>query len=191
MRITKFLARYGIVLLRIGLGIIFFWFGALKFFPGLSPAQDLVTRTFDVITLGLVNGKIAILVLATWECVIGIGLIVGKWIRTIILLLLLQMCGAMLPIIFFPHEFFTYFPFAPTLQGQYILMNIVLVSAGLVIGATVRGGYIEAHNVVKYNVLCFYPSDHVYYGLQEDHHDRVAWNARAAGKNQPTNELVG
>ena len=48
--------------------------------------------------------------------------------------------GTMTPLVFFPHEVFTRVPYAPTMEGQYIIKNIVLVSAGLVLGATVRGG---------------------------------------------------
>jgi uncharacterized membrane protein YphA (DoxX/SURF4 family) len=143
--ITDMLARYGIVVLRVGLGIIFFWFGVLKFFPGLSPAQELATRTIDVMTFGLVPSQIAIPVLATWECLIGLGLITGKYLRITLLLLVLQMLGTVTPVVFFPNEVFTRIPYAPTLEGQYIIKNIVLVAAGLVIGATVRGGYLESN----------------------------------------------
>lgn len=143
-RITNWMASYGIVLLRISLGIIFLWFGILKFFPGLSPAQDLATRTISVLTLGLVPPSVSILILATWECLIGLGLILGVFMRVTLLLLFLQMPGTMLPILFFPSEVFTQFPYAPTLEGQYIIKNLVLISAGIVLGATVRGGGIVA-----------------------------------------------
>lgn len=52
--VTNWMARFGIMLLRVSLGIVFFWFGALKFFPGLSPAQDLAMRTIDILTFGLI-----------------------------------------------------------------------------------------------------------------------------------------
>lgn len=145
--ITRWMAKNGIALLRISLGVIFFWFGVLKFFPGLSPAVDLATRTLEVITLGLVPAHIAVLLLAIWECVIGLGLITGKYMRLILLLLFMQMAGTLTPLIFFPAETFLHFPFAPTLEGQYIIKNIALVSAGFVIGATVRGGRLEAEPV--------------------------------------------
>jgi uncharacterized membrane protein YphA (DoxX/SURF4 family) len=143
-RITKWMARYGIVLLRISLGIVFFWFGVLKFFPGLSPAQDLAIRTIDMLTFGLLPPQAAIIILAAWECLIGLGLIVGKFMRATLLLLFLQMLGTMTPLVFFPQEAFTAVPYAPTLEGQYIIKNLVLISAGIVIGATVRGGFLTA-----------------------------------------------
>ena len=140
VRITDWMARYGTILLRVSLGIVFFWFGILKFFPGLSPAQDLATRTMDVLFFGLIPANVSILILATWECVIGFGLILGVFMRVTLFLLWLQMLGAITPLLLFPQEVFTRIPYAPTLEGQYIIKNIVLVTAGIVIGATVRGG---------------------------------------------------
>lgn len=143
-RITNWMARYGIVLLRISLGIVFLWFGILKFFPGLSPAQDLAVRTIDLLTFGLVPAAVTIPTLALWECLIGLGLIFGRYMRITLLLLFLQMLGTITPVFLFPAEVFTRVPYAPTLEGQYIIKNLVLISAGLVIGATVRGGTLVA-----------------------------------------------
>jgi|CXWL01.1.fsa_nt_gi uncharacterized membrane protein YphA (DoxX/SURF4 family) len=140
--ITNWMFRFGIVLLRVSVGIVFFWFGALKFFPGLSPAEDLATRTISVLTFGLIPPNVSIVVLATWECLIGIGLIFGVFMRATLLLFFLQMLGTITPIFFFPREVFTRIPYAPTLEGQYIIKNIVLISAGLVIGATVQGSVV-------------------------------------------------
>ena len=142
--ITNWMAHNGITLLRISLGIVFFWFGVLKFFPGLSPAQDLATRTIQVLTFGAIQPGVSIYILATWECLIGLGLILGVAMRATLLLLFLQMLGTITPLFFFPQEVFTRLPYAPTLEGQYIIKNIVLISAGIVIGATVRGGKVIA-----------------------------------------------
>jgi uncharacterized membrane protein YkgB len=139
-RITRWLARYGIVLLRIGLGVVFFWFGALKFFAGLSPAQDLAAKTISILTFDLMPPSISIPILAAWECLIGLGLITGRFMRATLLLLVMQMLGTVTPLFFFPELTFTRVPYAPTLEGQYIIKNIVLVAAAMVIGATVRGG---------------------------------------------------
>jgi len=83
-------------------------------------------------------------VLAAWECAIGLGLIAGVFMRATLLLLFLQMMGTITPLFFFPHETFILVPVAPTLEGQYIIKNMVLICAGLVIGATVRGGAVVA-----------------------------------------------
>ena len=144
VRITGWMAQHGVRLLRISLGVIFFWFGVLKYFPGYSPAQELAIKTISIMTFGLMPPQVSIVLLATWECVIGLGLIFGIFMRGTLLLLFLQMLGTFTPIIFFPEEVFTHFPYAWTMEGQYIFKNLVLVSAGLVIGATVRGGAIVA-----------------------------------------------
>ncbi len=133
--LTQWMAKYGLVTLRVGLGLIFLWFGALKFFPGLSPAEDLVRNT-----VYFVDPDLFIPVLATWEVLIGLGLIAGKFMRITLLLLFLQMPGTVLPVFLLPDVVWTQFPFGLTLEGQYIVKNLVLVSAGLVLGATVRGG---------------------------------------------------
>lgn len=145
LRITGWMARHGLPLLRVSVGMVFLWFGVLKFFPGLSPAQDLALRTIEILTFGQVPPRVAIVVLAGWECLIGVGLVFGILLRATLLLLFVQMLGTMTPIVLFPGEVFTRVPYAPTLEGQYILKNLVLISAGLVIGATVRGGRLEAH----------------------------------------------
>ena len=141
-KITAFMSRYGILFLRISLGIVFLWFGFLKFFPGLSPAQALSTRTIEKLTFGILKPNVSIIILAVWETLIGIGLISGKFLRATLFLLFAQMMGTMTPLILFPVETFTKIPYAPTLEGQYIIKNLVLISAGLVVGATVRGGRI-------------------------------------------------
>lgn len=142
--VTRWMARYGITLLRVSLGVVFLWFGALKFFPGLSPAQDLAARTVGRLTFGMVTPEVAIPVLAAWECLIGLGLLTNIAMRVTLLLLAVQMAGTLTPVVFFPGEVFTRVPYAPTLEGQYIIKNAVLISAALVIGATVRGGRLVA-----------------------------------------------
>jgi uncharacterized membrane protein YphA (DoxX/SURF4 family) len=142
--ITQWMARYGVLILRISVGIVFFWFGILKFFPNLSPAQDLAGRTIEVLTFGLVPPAISLPVLAAWEVLIGLCLISGKFMRATLFLLALQMLGTLTPMLLFPAETWSQFPIAPTLEGQYIIKNLVLISAGIVIGATVRGGKLVA-----------------------------------------------
>jgi len=139
-RITRALARAGVPVLRIGLGVVFLWFGALKFFPDLSPAQELATATIEQLTLGIVGPDVSLPALAAWESLIGLGLITGRYLRATLLLLAVQMLGTLTPLALFPVETFSQFPIAPTLEGQYIIKNIVLIGAAMVVGATVRGG---------------------------------------------------
>lgn len=138
--IVRWMARNGVTLLRVSLGIVFVWFGLLKFFPGLSPAQELAGKTIQDMTLGQVPPQVSLPILAAWECLIGLGLATGKLLRLTLLLLFLQMPGTLMPLVLYPRETFTQFPIAPTLEGQYIIKNLVLISAGIVVGATVRGG---------------------------------------------------
>lgn len=136
--ITKWMSRNGIPLLRISLGIVFIWFGVLKFFPGVSPAQMLAAETIEILTFDLVKPSISVYMLATLETIIGIGLITRLYLRVTLFLLFGQMLGTVTPLFLFPDQTFTIFPVVPTLEGQYIIKNIILVSAGIVIGATVR-----------------------------------------------------
>lgn len=136
--ITFWMARNGLFILRIGLGIVFFWFGALKLFPGLSPAEDLVRETTYFVDPGWF-----IPVLALWEMAIGLGLIVGRYMRVTLLLLFLQMPGTALPLVIKPDAVWDVFPYGLTLEGQYIVKNLVLIGAGLVLGGTVRGGRLD------------------------------------------------
>lgn len=140
IRITIWLARHGITILRVGLGIVFLWFGLLKFVPGASAAEDLAGRTIDVLTFGSIGPSVSVVMLAVWESIIGLGLVTGRYLRVTLFLLILQLIGTLTPLVFFPAETFTRLPYAPTLEGQYILKNVVLIGAGLVIGATARGG---------------------------------------------------
>ena len=144
IQMTNWMAKYGVTLLRISLGIVFFWFGVLKFFPGLSPAQDLAANTITKLSLGLIQPNVSLPVLATWECLIGLGLIINRYMRVTLGLLWLQMLGTITPLFLFPTESFLHFPLVPTLEGQYIIKNLVLITGALVIGATVRGGVIVA-----------------------------------------------
>jgi len=142
--LTNWMARHGVMIMRISLGLVFLWFGVLKFFPDLSPAEELAARTIETMTFGLVQENVSLPVLAGWETLIGLGLISGKFMRVTLFLLFTQMIGTVMPVFLFPDEVFTRIPYAPTLEGQYIIKNLVLVSAGLVIGATVRGGGVIA-----------------------------------------------
>lgn len=137
-KVTRWMKSNGLTLLRLSIGIIFFWFGFLKYFDALSPAEDLAVNTIGTITFGVISEKIILYGLATWEVLIGIGLIFKIFLRETLLLLYLQMIGTFLPVFLFPDEVFNVFPFSLTLEGQYIVKNLVVMSAGIVLGSTVR-----------------------------------------------------
>ncbi|NBC82946.1 MAG: DoxX family membrane protein [Bacteroidetes bacterium] len=140
--ITNWMALRGLLLLRISIGIIFFWFGILKFFKGMSPAEGIAVNTIELLTFNMITDQWILYGLATWEVAIGMGLLFKIFLRETLLLLFLQMLGTFTPLFLFPGETFYIFPFSLTLEGQYIIKNLVIVSAGIVIGATVRGGRI-------------------------------------------------
>jgi uncharacterized membrane protein YphA (DoxX/SURF4 family) len=138
-RLTHWIASYSVVLLRLSLGGIFCWFGLLKFFPALSPAEALATRTLDTLTLGYLAPHLAMPLLALWETVIGLGLLLGVCPSLTLALLFLHMGGTLTPLVLFPNEVFAHIPYAPTFEAQYILKNLVFISAGCVLGASRRG----------------------------------------------------
>lgn len=142
-RIIDWMAVNGIYLLRISIGIIFFWFGFQKFFPGISSAEDIATRTIDVLSFGIVQAPYSMPILATWETLIGLGFLTGKFLRVTIILLYLQMAGTIFPLFVFPDETFYKVPFIPTIEGQYIIKNIIILSAALVILAWDQGKIIS------------------------------------------------
>ena len=138
--VTRWMASNGMTLMRLSIGIIFLWFGGVKYFTGFSPAEEIATRTIQTLTFGLFSQQTILYGLATWEVLIGIGLIFNIFLRETLLLLYLQMIGTFMPVFLFPGEVFARFPFSLTMEGQYIIKNLVLLSAGIVLGATVRGG---------------------------------------------------
>ena len=138
--ITGWMARHGVTLLRWSIGVIFLWFGALKLVPGLSPADEIATETAMALTFDLFSEDFVRVALAILEIAIGVGLILGRFLRLTLLLLFGQMAGTLTPIFLLPDKIWTDFPLGLTLEGQYIMKNAVLISAGFVIGATVRGG---------------------------------------------------
>ncbi|MFW5774042.1 MAG: hypothetical protein ACOCWD_05095 [Tangfeifania sp.] len=142
-KIIRWMMLNGLNLLRLSIGIIFFWFGFLKYFEGLSPAENIATKTIDIMTFGLFSEKVILYGLATWEVLIGIGLIFKIFLRETLLLLYLQMIGTFMPVFLFPDEVFNVFPYSLTIEGQYIIKNLVVMSAGIVLGATVRGWKLE------------------------------------------------
>lgn len=140
--LTRWAARYALTIVRVGLGVIFLWFGALKLFPGMSPAEELVRNT-----VYFVDPDWFVPVLAIWEMAIGLGLVFNKFIRATLALLFLQMPGTALPLVLLPDVVWDSFPFGLTLEGQYIIKNLVLVGSAIALGATVRGGGLVAEPI--------------------------------------------
>lgn len=137
------LVKHSVALLRIAVGAVFLGFGVLKYFPGVSPAESLTKATTHLLTFGLIPDDVSIVVIATPECVIGIALIVRRWMRVAIWLLAIEFVGILAPLVLLPGRLFGGPDGAPTLEGQYVLKDVILVTAGMVIAAvTFRGGRI-------------------------------------------------
>lgn len=142
--LNRWLVAHSITILRVSLGLIFLAFGILKFFPGLSPIEELATRTTSALTFGLIPPGVGLIIIATMECVIGLLFVTGRFLRVGVWLLGAQMLGAMSPLVLFPGALFTGPLGTPTLVAQYIIKDIVLVAAALVIAATWTGARIVA-----------------------------------------------
>lgn len=140
LALHDWLVAHSIQLLRISLGLVFLGFGFLKFFPGVSPAENLVIATTSHLTFDLVPGSVAIVAVAVLECVIGLWLLSGRALRGAIYLLVIELIGILAPVVLLGDRLFSGPHNAPTLQGQYVLKDVILVAAVLVIAATVRGG---------------------------------------------------
>lgn len=116
--------------LRLSLGAIYFYFGFLKFFPNLSPAESLASQTIVCLTGGLLSPGTALFSLAVLECSLGAALLLNRCMPVVFYAFLFHMAGTFAPLILFPQLTFTIAPFAPTIEGQYILKNIVFVAVG-------------------------------------------------------------
>lgn len=126
--------RYNpIAVLRISIGIIYFWFGILKFFYGLSPAEQVAAKTIHQLTFGLVPDYFAVKVLACWECALGLLLIACKLMRPVLIMLFVHMAATFTPFLLFPQQIFMHLPYDFTLLGQYIMKNIIIISSGIVL----------------------------------------------------------
>jgi uncharacterized membrane protein YkgB len=128
---TPVMAPYSFCRLRVSIGVVFLWFGVLKYFPNLSPAEMLATSTLEALTFGAIGPRLAMMLLATFESAIGIILVTGWRIRAGLAMLLMHLVGTGLPLILFPRLAFAHAPYAPTLEGQYILKNVVFFCAAL------------------------------------------------------------
>jgi putative oxidoreductase len=136
----RWLVAHSIALLRASLGAVFLAFGVLKLFPGVSPAENLVKATTDLLTFGLIPGSVALAGVAVLECVIGLLLIAGgRAMRGAIYLLTIQLVGILSPVVLLTARLFSGPHHAPTLEGQYVLKDVILVAATLVLAATLRG----------------------------------------------------
>ncbi len=122
--------RYGLTLLRISLGIVFLWFGALKIF-GVSPVVSIISRTYFFFPTDTF-----VMILGVWEAIIGLGLIFKIALRWTLGLLWLQMAGTFVALVLDPTLFFNGNVLLLTTEGEFVVKNLVLVTAAIVIGGS-------------------------------------------------------
>lgn len=125
-------------LLAVSIGFVFLWFGILKFFPSLSPAENVAKKTIDALTFNLIPSSTSIILLAIWESLIGVLLMLNLYSQIAIIIALVHLVFTFLPFLVFPSECFKVAPFQLTLLGQYILKNIILISALLTLYNTYK-----------------------------------------------------
>jgi putative oxidoreductase len=128
-------ARHSVTLLRLSLGAVFLGFGVLKFFPGLSPAAGLAGETFAELTFGLIPERVGVYVVAALETAIGLSLLTGRLLRLGLALLGVALVGILSPLVLLPEALFRGALWAPTLAGQYVLKDVVLLAAALAVAA--------------------------------------------------------
>ena len=132
-RVVRFMSAHGLTLLRLALGLVFLWFGALKI-VGQSPVGDLVADT-----VYWLPADPFVRFLGAWEVTIGAGLLLGIALRLVLLLFFLQMAGTFLVLVILPEEAFDgRNPLLLTVLGEFVIKNLVLIATGLVLGSTVR-----------------------------------------------------
>lgn len=135
--IAAFMRRYGTGALRLSLAVIFIWFGILK--PlGISPAEPLVRDTVGWLPLFAPGQWVSLI--GWWEVAIGIAFLFRETTRVAIALLAMQMVGTFMPLVLLPEVTFQAgrIPYAPTLEGQYIVKNLLIIAAAMLLGGTVR-----------------------------------------------------
>lgn len=125
---VKILNQRGVDILRVCLGIIFLWFGALKL-AGASPVETLLRNTY-----GFLSVEAFIKILGVWEVLIGLGFITKKFFRATLVLFLIQMGGTLSCFALNPEIFFSGGnPLLLTMEGEFVTKNIILISAGLAV----------------------------------------------------------
>jgi putative oxidoreductase len=119
---------------RLALAVIMLWFGVPKLIPGASPAEDIAVDTVAALTGGLIAGDLARLMVGGLEVVIGTALVVGRAMPLVLLVILGHMAGTFAPLVLFP-DLTWHGPGVGTLEGQYILKNVVILACVVVLAA--------------------------------------------------------
>lgn len=140
VKVVGFMSTYAPLIIRISLGVVFVWFGLLKVI-GTSPVYDLTSQV-----VYWLPPELFVPLLGIWEVAIGVGLVLGKALRVILSLLFIQLGGTFLVLIVKPEIAFQYGnPLLLTVEGEFVVKNLVLIAAGLAVGGSVRYGHKKKH----------------------------------------------
>lgn len=174
--------RAAVPSLRYGLALIMLWFGIPKLFPGGSPAEQIASETVEVLTSGLIVGDTARLMVGTLEIGLGLALMIGRAMPIVLLALVGHMAGTFMPLFIFP-ELTWHSPFVGSLEGQYILKNVLILT-----GILVLAGYGLRHNTTaaKPQQLLNLPAhDSLPEIHPKPHSQRIGWwpNAKQTGRS--------
>ncbi|MDO6517367.1 doxx family protein [Zobellia galactanivorans] len=115
--------------LQISIAIVYLWFGVLKFFNDVSPAEELAKETITSLTFGLIPPNVSIVLLALLEVGIGTFLLFDLFRKQTVIVTLLHMVCTFSTLLLLNEASFTFSPFAPTLLGQYVIKNLIIVAA--------------------------------------------------------------
>ena len=116
--------------LRLSAGFVYFYFGFLKFFPDLSPGELLAGQTLMRISQHYLDASSVLWLLAIMECTIGLSFLFNAGLQYVFFVFLFHQLSTFIPLFLFPELTFKVAPFAPTIEGQYILKNLVSLAAG-------------------------------------------------------------
>lgn len=135
--VAGLLSQYSVSIMQRTFGIVFLAFGVLKFFPGASPAEELARMTIEKLSFGILSGYPAVLFVAIAECIVGITMITGLFYRFGVVVLGMSLAGIVSPMILFTDRLFP--GGLPTLEGQYVFKDLILVGGALVLAAQALG----------------------------------------------------
>jgi uncharacterized membrane protein YkgB len=135
IKIISFFKKIFIPVARLGLFIVFFWFGILKVF-GASPASPLVQALFER-TVSFMSFDTFLILFGIFECIIGLLFLFRGLERVVIPLLFLHMITTFMPLFLLPE--FTWSGFlVPTMEGQYIIKNVVIIALAIGLSAHIH-----------------------------------------------------
>jgi uncharacterized membrane protein YphA (DoxX/SURF4 family) len=128
-----FVKNHSLQFLRYSLVVVFVWFGMLTA-TGMSETAGLVADAF-----GFIPADLFLLLLGAWEITIGLALVSRRTVRLALALLLVHLMVMMVPLVMYPSETFTYFPYGPSFEGVYIIKDFVLLGAVMAVGGLLTG----------------------------------------------------